>query len=42
MGWGCGRISGKGGGFSLVLPDWRWGMGFGQNFGMICSAGIWS
>jgi hypothetical protein len=40
MGWGCGRISGKGGGFSLVSLDWRWGMGLGQNFDMICGAGI--
>jgi hypothetical protein len=32
---------GKGERFSLVLLDLRWGMGLGQNFGMICGAGIW-
>jgi hypothetical protein len=40
MGWGCGRISGKGGGSSLVSLDLKWGMGLGQNIGMICDAGI--
>jgi hypothetical protein len=40
LGWSYGRISGKGEGFSLVLLDLRWGMGLGQNFGMICGAGI--
>jgi hypothetical protein len=37
---GVGRILGKGGRFSLVLLDLRWGMGFGQDFDMTCGAGI--
>jgi hypothetical protein len=40
LGWGCGRISGKGERFSPVLLDLWWGMGLGQDFGMICGAGI--
>jgi hypothetical protein len=39
--WGCERILGKDGRHSLVLLNLRWGMRVGQNFGIICGAGIW-
>jgi hypothetical protein len=40
MEWGCGRTSGNGERLSLVLLDFRWGMGLGQNFGTICGVGM--
>jgi hypothetical protein len=41
LGRGCERILGKDGRHSLVLLNLRWGMRVGQNFGIICGAGIW-
>jgi hypothetical protein len=40
LGWGCGRTLGKGRRHSLAFLKFRWGMGLGQNFGMICGVGI--
>jgi len=41
LGWICVRIFGNGRKLVLVLLDLRWGMGLGQNFGMIFGAVIW-
>ena len=41
LGWGCGRISGKGGILSKALRDLWWGMGLRLTFGMICCVEIW-
>jgi hypothetical protein len=40
-GWGYGRISGKGGRISCVIPSLRSEMDPGLVFGMISGAGMW-